>query len=223
VKSSYVVPLAIIVGGAIVALAVYTTLSKQSTFNPGSVAVLVRPVGTADHILGNPGARVVIVEYCDFEGEFCKSFHDTLHQVIADEGTDGEVAWVFREFPLTEIHPRALSDAKAAECAGAVAGNDAFWKFADALFANQSAATPLYGELARTSGIIATDAFSSCFASASTTLSARIEADRRNALESGATGAPYSFILVAGKSPVVMEGAYSYDAVKQLLDQAFAK
>lgn len=221
-KSSYIVPLAIVVGGAIVALAVYVTLSKQSAFNLGSPATLVRAVGASDHILGNPGAKVVIVEYCDFEAEFCKSFHDTLHQIIADEGTNGEVAWVFREFPLIEIHPRALSDAKAAECAGAVDGNDAFWKFTDSLFVNQSATAPLYGDLARKSGILATDAFASCFASASTTLSARIEADRQDALESGATGTPYSFILVAGKPPIVMEGAYSFDAVKQLVDQALS-
>jgi len=54
-----------------------------------------------------------------------------LHQIIANEGVGGNVAWVFREFPLIEIHPNALFNARAAECVAQVAGNDAFWKFAD--------------------------------------------------------------------------------------------
>lgn len=222
-KSSITVPLAIIVGGIIVAIAVYISVPKSAgtDSNVGNPS-LVRPVGAADHILGNPAAKVMIVEYSDFDCEFCKHFHETLHQVIANQGASGQVAWVFREFPLTEIHPNALSHAKAAECVAAVAGNDMFWKFTDSLFKNQPVNPSSYGELASGVGISG-DAFATCYASASSTLTARIMADRQNALDMSARGTPYSLILVTGKPPVVMAGGYSYDAVKELVDQALAQ
>jgi len=212
------IPTAIVCGGIIIALAVYMSMPRSSAPSVGSPS-LVRPVSASDHILGNPAAPVVIVEYADFDCTYCKGFNDTLHQIVASEGTGGEVALVFREFPLIEIHPNAFSHARAAECAAAVAGNDAFWKFADLLFANQPVDPSSYGTLAAQAGISGND-FATCFASASTTLGARINADRENALQVGAQGTPYSLILVNGKAPVVMDGAYSYDAVKQLVDQA---
>lgn len=216
-KNSRIVPVAIVAGGIIVAIAVYA--SQPNTAALGS---LVRPVSSADHILGNPAARVMIVEYSDFDCEYCKVFHETLHQIIANEGASGEVAWVFREFPLSEIHPNAFSHARAAECAASVAGNDAFWKFTDALFNAQPINPANYGAIAASVGM-ADNTFAACYASSSQALDARITADRKNALDMGARGTPYSLILVAGKDPVVMVGGYSYDAVKQLVDQALAQ
>lgn len=220
--SSLKIPLAIALGGIIVAFAVYVSMPKNSAVSAGNPA-LVRPVNASDHILGNPAAKVMIVEYSDFDCGFCKGFHETLRQIVANEGTNGEVAWVLREFPLTELHPNALAAARAAECVAKAAGNDAFWKFADALFANQPADPLRYGAFAQEAGVLGADAFSACYMNAAEAVDARINADRQNALDAGASGAPYSLILVAGKPPVVMDGAYPYDAVKQLVDRALAQ
>lgn len=217
-KSSFTIPIAIILGGLVVAGAVYFSLRPPGSSNTGNPA-LVRPVASSDHILGNPAAPVVIVEYSDFDCEFCKGFHETLRQIVANAGADGDVAWVFREFPLIEIHPNAFSHARAAECAAQVAGNDAFWKFADELFANQPTDPANYGTLAASSGI-SDDAFATCYANASVTLDTRINADRQNALDMGVQGTPFSLILVKGRAPVVMNGTYPYDVVKQFVDQA---
>jgi protein-disulfide isomerase len=214
------VPIAIVIGGLIVAGTIYLSAPKPPDAFGGDLS-RIRPVSAADHILGNPAAPVVIVEYTDFDCEFCKHFHDTMHQVVANAGADGDVAWVLREFPLTEIHPNAFALARAAECAAA-GGNDAFWKFTDALFASQPAAPATLGTIASAAGISG-NAFASCYANASTTLDARITADRRNALDMGAQGTPFSVILTNGKPPVAMEGAYSYDAVKQLVDEALTQ
>lgn len=219
-KSPLAIPLAIALGGVIVAVAVYVSMPKISPMNAGNPA-LVRPVTSNDHILGNPAAPVMIVEYSDFDCTYCKDFHETLHQIIADVGAGGQVAWVFREFPLTEIHPNALLHARAAECAAKVAGNDTFWKFATVLFANQPADPTNYGTLAKAAGISG-DAFAACYADAAVSVDARIMADRENALAVGARGTPYSLILVTGAAPVVMDGAYPYSAVKQLVEQALA-
>lgn len=165
----------------------------------------------------------MIVEYADFECGPCNGFHETLRQIIANEGARGEVAWVLRAFPLSELHKNALSSARAAECVAKVAGNDAFWKFADTLFAHQPIDPLRYGAFAQEAGVTGSAAFSACYMNATQTVDARIAADRKNALDAGASGAPYSLILVAGKPPVVMDGAYSYGAVKLLVDQALGR
>lgn len=221
-KSSGVIPLAIAIGGIIIAIAIYVSAPPRTSPPPSSGDVtLVRPVSGSDHILGNPGAKVMIVEYSDFDCEYCKGFSDILHQIITNDGADGEIAWVFREFPLTEVHPNAMKHAEAAECAAKVGGEDAFWKFSNTLFTHQPADPSIYGSLAESVGIPVT-AFATCYSNAATTVDARITADRANALEIGAPGAPYSLILVEGQPPVVLYGAYSYTAVKQLVDQALA-
>lgn len=217
-KSSFIVPFAIALGGIIIAGALYISIPKSSLTETGDSA-LVRPVGTSDHILGNPAAPVIIVEYSDFDCTYCKDFHETLHQIIANEGTSGKVAWVFRQFPLSELHPNAFTHARASECIAKTAGNDAFWKFSATLFKNQPVDPMRYSALASSLGITG-DAFASCYANAAAMVDARIMADRQNALDIGAEGTPYSLILVTGKTPVVMNGAYPYDAVQQLVKQA---
>lgn len=220
-KSKYTVPFAIIVAGIILAVAVYTIVAQEhsAAVAHGSHPSLIRPVSANDHVFGNPAAPVKIIEYSDFSCAYCKNFNDTLHEIIATAGVNGQVAWVFREFPLTEIHPNAFMLARAAECAGVVGGNDGFWKFADELFAHQPAESSQFGAYASATGI-PSDKFASCYADAASTVDARINADRQNALDVGAQGAPYSVILAPGQSPIVMDGAYSYDAVKQLVDTA---
>ncbi len=218
-RSSLTVPLAIVFGGIIVAISVYVSIPKSPASSGAGDPSLVRPVGASDHILGNPAAKVMIVEYADFDCEYCKVFDATLHQIIADEGATGNVAWVYREFPLIEIHPHAMTNAEAAECAAQTAGNDAFWQFKTQLFDHQPIDPSQYGTFAQSIGLTG-DAFATCFSNASTTVDARIMADRQNALDMGAQGTPFSLILIAGKAPVVMNGGYSYDAAKQLVDEA---
>lgn len=145
-----------------------------------------------------------------------------MHQIIANEGATGNVAWVFRHFPLLEIHPNALSHARAAECAAKAAGDDAFWKFADKLYANQPADPSTYGTIAKEVGITG-DAFATCYSNASgasSTVEAHILADRQNALDIGAKGTPFSVIFTINKKPVVIEGGYSYEEMRQFVNQA---
>ena len=217
-RSSYAIPAAIIVSGIILALTIYAIMPKNPS---GGDPSLVRPIGTADHIFGNPDAKVMIVEYADFDCEYCVGLSDTLRHIVANEGAGGDVAWVFRQFPLIELHPNAFKHAEAAECAAIAGGNDAFWKFADLLYARQPVDPSQYGVLAQTLGIPG-DSFASCFANAAETVDARITADRENAFAMGAPGTPFSLILVAGKPPVVMNGAYPYEAVQALVEQALA-
>jgi protein-disulfide isomerase len=219
---SKVIPLSIIAGGVILAGAVYFSIANTHELPTKNQASLVRPVDPTDHVLGNPLAKVFIVEYSDFECTFCRGLHDTLHQLITDEGAQGEVAWVFREFPLTEIHVNAFKDAEAAECAGAVGGAAAFWSFADQLFARQPADPSVYGTIAASLGL-PRDAFATCYANAKSTVDTRIMLDRENAIQMGAEGTPFTLILANGKQPVVLSGNYPYDAIKASIDDILGR
>lgn len=92
-----------------------------------------RPVSSnRDHIRGNPSAEVSLIEYTDFECPFCKRFHSTPKALLERFGT--RVNWVLRHFPLPFHEPAARQEAVASECAARLGGNDAFWKYADAIF-----------------------------------------------------------------------------------------
>jgi protein-disulfide isomerase len=91
------------------------------------------PVGGADHILGPSHAAVTVVEYGDFECPNCKQAAPAVKLLL--QRFSGRVRFVWRNFPLEEVHPHALQAALAAEAA---AGQGKFWPMHDLLFANQS-------------------------------------------------------------------------------------
>ena len=129
------VPIAIIIAGGMIAVALYLVNSKPSAgVQPGVVAQDIRGVQKDDHILGNPNAKVVIIEYSDPECPFCKSFHETMHAIISQYGASGNVAWVYRHFPIAQLHPKAPKEAEALECAAEQSGGEMFWKFADKIY-----------------------------------------------------------------------------------------
>jgi protein-disulfide isomerase len=91
------------------------------------------PVTHADHILGNEHASVTLVEYGDFECPNCKQAAPAVKLLLAHFA--GRMRFVWRHFPLEEVHAHALHAALAAEAAGA---QGRFWPMHDLLFENQS-------------------------------------------------------------------------------------
>lgn len=132
------VPISIVVAGALIAVAVFYTNSSKPAAQGGNekptVQEEIRTVQSDDHILGSSNAKVVIVEYSDTECPFCKQFHNTLHQIISEYGSSGDVAWVYRHFPLEQLHPKAPKEAEALECAADQGGNEMFWKFTNKVY-----------------------------------------------------------------------------------------
>lgn len=93
------------------------------------------PVGVHDHAAGPADAPVTLVEYGDYQCPHCARAHPIVQALQARLGDRLRV--VFRNFPLTEIHPQALSAALAAESVGAHGGEEAFWRMHHAIFAHQ--------------------------------------------------------------------------------------
>jgi protein-disulfide isomerase len=94
---------------------------------------LAMPVTHADHSLGNEHAPVTLVEYGDFECPSCKQAMPAVKLILAHFA--GGIRFVWRHFPLEEVHPHALHAALAAEAAGA---QRKFWPMHDRLFEQQS-------------------------------------------------------------------------------------
>ena len=102
---------------------------------PGLAIVPQRPDVAGAAIEGSPDARVMIVEFSDFQCPFCRRWYDdTLPQLRDLIGDD--VALAFVHFPLTQIHPNAPAAHVAAHCAGE---QGKFWEMHDLLFDQQDA------------------------------------------------------------------------------------
>lgn len=182
----------------------------------------VRSVGADDHIFGNPQAPIKIVEYSDLECPFCKSFHLTMKQVVADY--DGQVAWVYRHFPLDTIHPKARKEAEAAECAAELGGNDAFWAYVDRVFevtpSNNGLDLNLLPQIAGDIGLDVSK-FENCLASGK--YAAHIDEDLGNAVDSGGRGTPYSVLVAENGRVTPISGAQPLQNVKAIVDEALSR
>jgi protein-disulfide isomerase len=95
---------------------------------------LITPVGAEDHIAGSDAALVTLVEYGDYECPFCGRAHTVVRALQRRLGA--RLRFVFRNFPLAQMHPHALLAAEAAEAAGA---QGRFWHMHDTLYENQDA------------------------------------------------------------------------------------
>src|SRR5439155_3845346 len=104
---------------------------------PAKVTILMTPPRTQigfdpARVRGNPKAKVMIVEFSDFQCPFCGQVQSTLKSVLAKH--EDTVALAFRDMPVSQIHPLALGAAQAARCAGE---QGKFWEYHDLLFADQ--------------------------------------------------------------------------------------
>jgi len=219
-KSQYVLPITIVVAGALIAGAVF--LAGKGTTPPNGnngteVKARVYTPGV-DYILGNPNAAVKVIEYSDLECPYCKTFHTTMHQVIQYYGMSGNVAWVYRHFPLASIHSKAPKEAEAAECAGKQGGDAAFFKFIDGVYEITPSSNGLdLAQLPVIAKNIGLDvaAFNQCLNSGE--FSKKVAASYTEAIALGAQGTPYT-ILMVGEDSVVLNGAQPYDSMRAAID-----
>ncbi len=225
-KSHPAVPIAIVVGFAMVALAVFFTGGNDSVpiqlppnvAQEDALAGTVRPVDGTDYIKGNPNAPILMIEYSDYDCPFCKQYHDTLTQIMNEYGISGRVAWVYRQFPLEQLHPNSPKVSEAALCVGSLGGSAAFWKFTDAIFANRELEEPTntiaLPDLATESGVDRA-AYQSCVSSGQ--MKEKVSTSVEEAFALGAKGTPYT-VLIVGNEQAVINGAQSYDVVKSIVE-----
>ena len=191
---------AIIVAGVIIAATIFAVNRAPAQPASGNAAAVgavaptnltIRPPSASDHIEGSPTAPIVLVEYSDFQCPFCSMVYPTLKKIVTD--SNGQVALVQRQFPLTSIHANANPSANAAECIAAQLGNEGYWKFADAIFADQSKMSDsYYAQLAQQFGADMAK-YNDCFAQK--TYQKMIDTDSAEAQQSGGNGTPFTLVV----------------------------
>jgi protein-disulfide isomerase len=193
------------------------------------------PVTAADHILGNPNAPIKIVEYSDPSCPYCKMFQTTMLQVMQNYGAGGQVAWVYRQFPLDKpdangnvLHTNSGAQANAFECATSVGGNAGFWAYEKDWFTtfpdNGADETSIVDnqqiiQTAKDTNLD-TSAFNDCvlgdkFAEA-------IDKVYTAGLALGITGTPTSYIVTTTGQPIAIQGAQSYATLSAAIDAILA-
>lgn len=184
----------------------------------------VRRVSARDHVYGHPRAPVSLIEYSDFECPFCKRFHATAKEIVKTYGD--KINWVYRHFPLSFHNPGAQKQAEASECANELGGNEAFWKYADAIYERTksngqgfplSQIVPLAKEIG-----LDEKKFAQCYESGKH--EARVKEDFDEGQKIGINGTPANILLHNESGEVVFKsGALPLEAFKPDIDKLLAK
>jgi len=184
----------------------------------------VMPITEEDHILGNPNATVKLIEFSDLECPFCKTFHTTMQKVMEKYGKTGEVAWVYRHFPVDQIHSKARIEATASECAEEIGGQDAFWVYITKIFeitpSNDGLDLSLLPKIAEEIGLDKIQ-FEQCLNS--NRYDEHIQNDFIDAVNSGAEGTPYSIIIAPSGEKFSILGSQTYSTIVSVIDIALNK
>ncbi len=241
-KRDFLLPGSILVAALLVSISLIYSAGKKSgggltadiggdanQNQPKPVAVTLKPVSDSDHIYGNFSAPVKIVEFSDLECPFCKTFHPILKQTVA--AYNGKVAWVYRHYPLDQLHPKARKEAEASECANELGGNNKFWAYIGRLFeitpSNNGLDPAELPKIAEYVGLNKNE-FEKCLASGK--YAAFISEAVSEAGASGARGTPYAIVIAEDGRKFVIPGALPFESpdpnqptVKSIIDQAIAK
>jgi protein-disulfide isomerase len=239
---------AILIAGFLIAGAILLKNNSTSTLKPpvdnnGAPVATAgpAPVGKEDRTLGNPNAKVVIILYEDFQCPFCGAVSgltptnapiiQSLKQrdpnwvpfipgIINDYVKNGNVLFVYRDFPLSFLGPESVRSAQAARCAG---DQGKFWEYHDYLFGHQNGegqgafSDPNLKSFAKKLGLD-TSSFDSCLDS--NKYARAVANSAAEGAAAGVTGTPKGFILRDGKIVGTIEGAESYSSVKSKIEVA---
>ena len=162
---------------------------------PGKVQVTYDPA----RLRGSPQARVMIVEFSDFQCPFCRKVQSTLKNLL--EKYQGQVSLAYRDFPLRGMHSQAELAAEASRCA---AEQGKFWEYHDLLFANPDKLNRAGVARMAENLVLNEGQFDACLSSGKYTK--QIEQDLQDGIRAGVEGTPGIFIngiLLSGAQPEV--------------------
>lgn len=206
-------PLAIIVAGALIAGAIYLSQMPKSATPTGTTAqvndtIAVQPITTDDHFLGNPDAPITLIEFSDLECPYCKMFQATMNTLMDEYGKNGTLAWVYRHFPLAQLHPTAPRKSEAVECVNELSNKTATWNFINRLFID----TPQGGKIedaqmfaiATQLGIKDSE-LTACLNSGKYTQ--KVSSQLEDAVKAGGRGTPFSVLILKNEISKADENA----------------
>lgn len=173
------------------------------------------PVSAEDHIRGSRDAKVVLVEYSDFECPFCARFHPTITAIKEEFGND--VAWVYRHYPLS-FHPNAQKAAEASECVAEQKGDEGFWAYTDAIFETTqrlgSISSANISEAAEAAGANMTS-FQECLDSGR--MAQKVTDQMAGGTAAGISGTPGTILMAKDGSVELINGALPIEQVRAMV------
>lgn len=236
-SSKLFIPLSIVVAGLIIAGAIFFSgdTKKQAQNTPDNQdaaetdpakTASIRPVSENDHIIGSLDAEIFVIEYSDYECPFCGAFHPTMEQIMSEYGESKKVAWVYRHFPLDQIHKNARSSAEASECVAELNGNQAFWDYSKKLFENSPESLTKENLLitAKEIGVDET-AFNECIESGRhfQTVEDMFVDGMAIAQSDPQFGTPYSIVMNRNGNQIGIPGAQPYEVVKEVIESLLSE
>jgi protein-disulfide isomerase len=152
------------------------------------------PVSAQDHVQGPADAPITLVEYGDYQCPYCYQAHPIVQQLQQRLGD--RLRFVFRNFPLTEIHSHALHAAVAAESVGAQLGNDGYWRMHDMIYEHQQVSPTALSDqrLAEYGAAVGADAAQIARDLETEAYVDRIQADFAGGVRSGVNGTPTFYV-----------------------------
>jgi protein-disulfide isomerase len=171
----------------------------------------VQPLSDKDHIRGDKNASITWIEYSDLECSYCASIHENMLKLMKEY--DGKVKWVYRHFPLDQIHPNARKLAIGSECASQVGGDAKFWEYIDYVFANKSTDPSVVASAIGVSG----NQFTTCLSS--TEIADKVKNDQTSGASSGVQGTPANFVVGPTGNQELIPGALPYEQLKATVDK----
>lgn len=227
---SLIISIAILINGGIIRFKGKTVAGTAPTSGTTQAAAVpqalptepvigpVEPLRAEDHVRGDRNARILLFEYSDLECPFCKRFHPIAQQIV--DTYKGQVAWVYRHFPLDQIHRKADKEAESLECANELGGEDGFWKLTDKIFEVTPSNDGLNLEdLPKLAGEVGLNqsAFKTCLDSSK--YADHVEADYQGGIKAGITGTPGNILLdTKTKKTKLIPGALPFEQFKQTID-----
>lgn len=180
-------------------------MSTRAEVYASSLGRLQLPVSERDHAEGPSDAPVTLVEYGDFQCPYCGQAFPVVKELQRRLGA--QLRFVFRNFPLTEIHPEALHAAEAAESVAASAGERAYWAMHDTIFIHQrDSATALSDDnLVLYAIAVGADGNGTAKDLANDAMIDRVREDFQSGVRSGVNGTPTFFI-----NGVRFDGAWNH-------------
>ncbi len=166
---------------------------------------LVRAVNEQDHFQGNKEAPIVLLEYGDYECPYCGQAYLIVKQLQEDFGND--LGFVFRNFPLSQMHPHAFHAAEAAELA---AEEGKFWEMHDSLYEDQENLGDL--ALAQRAKNLGMDPQQFINNLENNAMQQKVKEDFMSGVESGVGGTPTFFI-----NGEKFEGSWDYMTMRNHL------
>ena len=168
-------------------------------------------IDASDPVRGNASAQVTIIEFSDFQCPYCQRVSPTLKRVQQTYGDRVRVIW--KDFPLTQIHPQAFKAAEAAHCAG---DQGKFWDYHDRLFADQRAL--LVDDLKRHASDMKLDtaAFGACLDGSK--YAERVRDGVAAGTRLGVSSTPTMYI-----NGRMLAGAYPYETIAAMVDEELSR